>query len=76
MSVLFEVRTRLSELNINELQVSERQPALKEMWQNLQDAKLQMNTAILNAVRQASEPFEQKIKELEKQYAFLLRLSA
>jgi hypothetical protein len=76
MSVLFEVRSRLSDLNVNELQVADDQPALLEMWKEIQVCRLEMNHAIIKAIDDAAAPYRARLVELEKRYAFLLRMSA
>jgi hypothetical protein len=76
MSVLFEVRSRLSDLNVNELQVADNQPALVEMWREMQTCKAEMNLAITEAIALAAKPYRLRLQELEKRYAILLRLSA
>jgi hypothetical protein len=76
MSVLLEVRTRLSELNVSELEVADIQPALCDMMKEIQKCKSEANAAIMAAIEEAATPYRNKLAELEKRYAFLLRMSA
>lgn len=76
MSVLNDVRSKLATNNVNELMVVEKQPALLEIWKEIQLLREEMNIAKKNASDKVSEPYLDIISELEKRYALLLKLSA
>jgi hypothetical protein len=76
MSILSDIRAKLSTIHVNELAVVENQPALLELWQQMQSLREEMNHAKKLAAVKASEPYLETIGELEGKYSLLLRLSA
>lgn len=76
MSLLFDVRSKLSNIGTDELSIRENQPALSQLWQQMQELREEMNHAKKLASLKASEPYLETINDLEKKYAFLLKLIA
>ncbi len=69
-------REHLSENNQSEVALMEELPGAEEMWQQIQDLKLEMNAAKKKAAEEAAKPYLEKLEELEGQYALVLKLSA
>jgi len=76
MSLLFDVRSKLGQIGTDELSIRENQPALSSLWSQMQDLREEMNLAKKSAALKASEPYLQTMNELEKKYAFMLKLIA
>ena len=76
MSILYDIRTKLSELSINESNAMKEQPALADIFQDIQNLQRDYNSARLYALKNVDNSFTQKLEILEKRYAFLLRLSS
>jgi hypothetical protein len=76
MSILRDMRMKLAEMKASEFATMEDQPALKEMWDQLQALRGEMNAAKKVAMLEAAKPYMDTIQEIETRYAFLLRLSA
>lgn len=51
------------------------QPAAMDLFEQMQKLRNQKYVAIKAAIADASKPFDDKLNELEKEYALLLRLS-
>jgi hypothetical protein len=76
MSVLDDVRLKLSKIGVNEQDVRDKQAGLVEIFKELQQVRYAMNAEKIKAANEAAVPYLQKIDELEKKYALLLRINA
>jgi hypothetical protein len=76
MSILSEVRTKLSANSVNEFNLLDDQPALIAIWEQMQALREEMNEAKKQAANEAAIPYLHLIETLESKYAMLLRLSA
>lgn len=76
LSVLERVRKELKDSGKDAFAAEENQPALDEIMDQIQELRLEMNTAKRKAAEDAAKPFMEKISRLEEDYAFLLKLTA
>ena len=72
---LKHARCNIANSGGSELDALEDQPAAKEMWEQIQKLKLEKYNAVKKAAADAAAPFDTQIKDLEEQYALLLRLA-
>jgi len=76
MSILNDVRARIAELGGSELATKEDMPALQELWEKMQELRVEMYEVKKKAAEDAAAPYMEAIAEIEKRYAFLLRMTS
>lgn len=74
MSILNDVRNRFAELGNCEAATAEDMPALKELWEKMQDLRAEMYDVKKKAAEEAAAPYIEAIGEIEKRYAFILKM--
>lgn len=74
--ILKEVRARISQLGNSEFAAVADQPMLKQLWEQIQDLRAEMNEAKKAAAAEAAKPYMETIEQAEKRYAMLLKLSS
>ncbi len=75
-SYMKDAREHLSGTGQSEVALMEELPGAEELWKEIQELKLEMNAAKKKAVEEAAAPYLIKLKDLEDQYAFVLKLSS
>ena len=73
---LKDAREHLSGAGQSEVALMEDLPGAEDLWKDIQDLKQEMNAAKRKAADEAAAPYLVKLKELEDQYAFVLKLSS
>jgi hypothetical protein len=74
--ILKEVRARIAKLGNSEFAAVADQPMLRQMWEQIQDLRAEMNEAKKAAAAEAAKPYLETIEQVEKRYAMLLKLSS
>jgi hypothetical protein len=74
--ILKRVRARISALGNSEFDAVSDQPALKELWEQVQSLREEMNEAKKAAAAAAAAPYLEAIGQIEKRYAMILKLSS
>lgn len=74
--VLKRVRARISALGNSEFDAVSDQPALKDLWDQVQNLREEMNEAKKAAAAAAAAPYMEAIGQIEKRYAMILKLSS
>lgn len=74
-SYIKNAREHLTGLGQSEIALMEDLPGAEDMWKSIQELKLEMNAAKRKAAEKAAAPYLIKLKELEDQYALVLKLS-
>jgi uncharacterized alpha-E superfamily protein len=72
--ILNQIRDKMSSIGSSELDARENVPALQDMWEKVQDLKREMNEAKKKAAEEAAAPYLEMINEIERRYAFILKL--
>lgn len=72
---LTQVRKKIAEEGGSELVALKDHPAALAIWEELQILKAEKYKAVKDAISKTSKPFDEKISDIEKQYALLLRLA-
>lgn len=75
-SILEEVREKMTSFGGSEHEAQENMPALQGMWDQVQALKQEMNAAKKKASEEAAKPYLDAIAEIERRYAFILKLSS
>lgn len=73
-TVLQSVRQLMTSIGVSEQDARDNIPALQEMWEKTQDLKKEMNEAKRKAAEEAAKPYLEMISEIERRYAFILKL--
>lgn len=77
MSVLAQVRKQLmSSTESTEQEILSEGSAIKAMWDQIQEIKLEMNAAKKAAAEEAAKPYLEAIEKIEKRYAMYLKLQS
>jgi hypothetical protein len=74
--LLTDIRNSISSFGSSEFDAVANQPALLEMWDKVQELKLEMNQAKKKAAEEAAAPYLEAITEIERRYAFILKLQS
>lgn len=74
--ILKEVRARISAMGNSEFAAVADQPLLKELFEQIQELRAEMNEAKKLAAAEAAKPYMETIEQAEKRYAMLLKLSS
>lgn len=75
-SVLKEIRDTISSFGGSELEAKKNMPALEDMWGKMQDLRREMNEAKKKAAEEAAKPYLEAMAEVEKRYAFIIKMSS
>lgn len=73
--ILTDVRNTLSSFGGSELAAKENMPALQGMWEKMQELRKEMNEAKKLAAEEAAKPYLEAMEEIQRRYAFILKLS-
>lgn len=74
MSIISKVREEAKN-HIGELKMMNENPGMSEILLEIMELKEQMNRAKKEAAEIAAKPFQEKIRKLEEDYAFMTKLS-
>ena len=73
---LKKVRSSIAAIGNTEEDILLEQPEAREIFNQIQDAKIKMFEAQIKAFEEAAKPFSKQITELEEEYAIFLKLSS
>jgi len=74
--ILTDVRNALASFGGSEFDARENSEALKDMWDKLQDLRREMNAAKQKAAEEAAKPYMEAMGEVQRRYAFILKLQS
>lgn len=66
----------MAKAGTTEVSMREKIPGVDELWREIQELRQQMNEEKKKAADKVAEPFLEKIKDLEDQIAFVVKLSS
>lgn len=72
---LNKTRDELASSGTSEVGIVSDTPGAENIWKEIQAIKKEMNDAKKIAAEKAAKPYLKKLKELEEQYIFVLKLS-
>lgn len=73
---LAELRSEIIRKNITELALTESQESLRDVLDKINVLKEQMNNEKISALEEIEARYLDRIRDLENEYAFLLKLMA
>jgi hypothetical protein len=77
MSILADIRKQLmGKSESTEQEILSEGSAITDMWNQIQDLKLEMNQAKRLAAEEAAKPYLEAIEKIEKRYAMFLKLQS
>jgi hypothetical protein len=77
MSILSTVRKQLmSKSGTTEQEILSEGTAITDMWNQIQELKLEMNAAKKKAAEEAAAPYLEAIEKIEKRYAMYIKLQS
>jgi hypothetical protein len=74
--ILTEIRNTISSFGGSELEAKANMPALAQMWDKMQDLKREMNEAKKKAAEEAAKPYLEAMEEVQRRYAFIMKMSS
>lgn len=75
-NILRQVQNQISSLGGSELDAVENMPMLQSMWEQMQELRKEMNEAKKKASEEAAAPYLAAMAEIERRYAFMIKLSS
>ena len=76
LTAIEKVRKELKDSGKDEFAAVQNQPMLEDIQEQIQNLRIEMNTAKRKAADEAAKPFLEQILRLESEYALFLKLSA
>lgn len=76
MNILASLRKQLMSSGQSEAEVLASGDAVKQMFDQIQTLRLEMNDAKKKAAEEAATPYVELIQQIEKRYALMIKLSS
>jgi hypothetical protein len=73
--MLTGVQTDISSKGKSELETVLNSESMQKLWNEKQEIRRKMNTAMQQAMEEAAVPFLEELKAIDTKYAFILKLS-
>lgn len=74
--ILTDVRNALASFGGSEFDAKSNMPALQDMWDKQQELRREMNEAKKKAAEEAAKPYLEAMEEIQRRYAFVLKLQS